>query len=64
LNKLASNIAMGRNFAGVHWRSDYAESVKLGEAMAISVLQDERLTYIEPFEGYTFTRLDGTRITV
>lgn len=64
LNKLASNIALGRNFAGVHWRSDYAESVKLGEAMAISVLQDERLTYIEPFEGYTFTRLDGTRITV
>jgi hypothetical protein len=64
LNKLASNIALGRNFAGVHWRSDFVESVNLGEAMAISVLKDERLTYIEPFKGYTFTRMDGTQITV
>jgi hypothetical protein len=26
LNKLASNISMGRNAAGVHYRSDYASS--------------------------------------
>src|SRR5262249_36868223 len=31
LNKLASNVAIGRNIAGVHWRSDAAESLKLGE---------------------------------
>ena len=31
LNKLDSNIAIGRNFAGVHWRSDYSESLRLGE---------------------------------
>jgi hypothetical protein len=64
LNKLASNIALGRNFAGVHWRSDYEESLKLGEALAISVLQDQKLTYREPFDGFTFTRFDGTKITV
>lgn len=64
LNKLAANIAIGRNFAGVHYRSDYTQSVKLGEAITISVLQDQRLIYGEDFTGYTFTRLDGTRITV
>ena len=64
LNKLAANVAIGRNIAGVHWRSDYAESVKLGEALAISVLRDQRLTYGEDFQGYSFTRMDGTKITV
>jgi hypothetical protein len=60
LNKLAANIAIGRNFAGIHWRSDYTESVKLGEAVAISVLEDQRLTYNEPFAGFRFTKFDGT----
>lgn len=64
LNNLAANIAIGRNFAGVHWRSDYAESLKLGEEIAISVLRDQRLTYVQDFAGFTFTRFDGTRITV
>ena len=64
LNKLAANIAIGRNIAGVHWRSDYAESLKLGEAVAISVLEDQKLTYGENFNGYTFTRFDGQTVTV
>ena len=64
LNKLAANVAMGRNFAGIHWRSDYTESLKLGEAVAISLLRDQRLIYKEDFAGFTFTKFDGTRITV
>ena len=64
LNKLAANVGVGRNIAGVHWRSDYTESLKLGEMIAISVLRDQRLTYGEDFEGFTFTRFDGTKITV
>jgi hypothetical protein len=64
LDKVASNVALGRNFAGVHWRSDYVESLRLGERIAISVLRDQRLTYGENFDGYTFTRFDGTRVTV
>jgi len=64
LNKLASNVAVGRNFAGVHWRSDYAESVRLGEAVALSVLRDQRSTYREVFNGFTLTKFDGTTITV
>ncbi len=64
LNKIASNIANGRNIAGVHWRSDAAESLKLGEAVAINVLRDQRETYNEVFNGFTFTKFDGTSITI
>ena len=64
LNKLASNVAIGRNIAGVHWRSDATESLKLGEAIAISVLRDQRETYNEHFTGFKFTRFDGTPMTV
>ncbi len=64
LNKLASNIATGRNIAGVHWRTDAVESMKLGEAIGISMLRDMRATYNEPFSGYSLTKFDGTTITV
>jgi hypothetical protein len=64
LNKLASNVATGRNIAGIHWRTDGIESLKLGEAVAISVLRDQRATYNEDFGGFTFTKFDGTPITV
>ena len=64
LNKLAANVAMGRNFAGIHWRSDYAESLQLGESVAISILRDQRATYKENFDGFTFTKFDGTKVTV
>jgi membrane-associated phospholipid phosphatase len=64
MNKIAANVAIGRNYAGVHWRSDYAESLLLGEAVAISVLRDSRKMYNENFNGFTFTKFDGTPITV
>jgi hypothetical protein len=32
--------------------------------VAISVLRDQRMTYKEDFDGFTFTKFDGTRITV
>ncbi|KYF81776.1 twin-arginine translocation pathway signal protein [Sorangium cellulosum] len=64
LNKLATNASFGRNWAGIHWRTDAAASLALGEAVAISLLRDERRTFREPFDGFTFTRFDGTRITI
>jgi len=64
LNKLANNIAIGRNIAGVHWRSDATESLKLGEDVAIRILQDQAGCYNENFGGYTFTKFDGAMITV
>ena len=64
LNKLASNIAIGRNIAGIHWRSDAMQSLKLGESIAMSILKDQRATYNEHFDGFTFTKFDGTVVTV
>jgi hypothetical protein len=64
LNKLASNIAQARNIAGVHWRSDASQAMLLGEAVTIRILRDQRSCYNESFGGFTFTKFDGTRITV
>ena len=64
LNKLASNISAARNMAGVHWRSDAMQSMFLGERIAISILQDQKACYNEPFAGFTFTKFDGTKVTV
>lgn len=64
LNKLAANVALGRDFAGVHWRSDGIEGMKLGEAVAIGILRDYRNTCNENFGGFSLTRFDGTTITI
>jgi membrane-associated phospholipid phosphatase len=64
LNKMASNVALGRNIAGVHWRSDGTESLKLGEAVALSVLKDQKLAYNEQFNGFSLTKFDGTTVIV
>jgi hypothetical protein len=63
LNKIAANIATGRNFAGIHWRTDYSESIKLGEAIAIGVLEEQAETYFE-HHSFTLTKFDGTTITI
>jgi hypothetical protein len=64
LNKVAANIASGRNFAGIHWRTDYTEALKLGEAVAIGILRDQKETYKEKFAGFSLTKFDGTTITI
>jgi hypothetical protein len=64
LNKVAANIAIGRNHAGIHWRSDYEASLRLGEQVAISVLRDQKKTYNENFSGFAFTSFDGVKVTV
>ena len=64
LDKLANNVALGRDVAAAHWRSDAEQSLLLGEAVAISILRDQRATCNEPFSGFTFTKFDGTTITV
>jgi len=64
LNKLVSNIAKGRDIAGVHFRSDCQEGLALGEAIALSILEDEAYTKNINFSGFTLTKFDGTVITV
>ncbi|HET7233200.1 MAG TPA: hypothetical protein VFJ16_24530 [Longimicrobium sp.] len=64
LNKLAGNIALFRNAAGVHWRSDYTESLLLGEAVAIGLLQEQSLGFQEDDGYFQLTRFDGTTIRI
>lgn len=58
LNKLASNVAMGRSMGGVHWRTDNTRSLVLGEAMAAQILADVTTDVNEfpAFEFRTFAR--------
>ena len=61
LNKLAANISIGRNRAGVHYYSDYYDSLRMGEEIAIGMLEEQALTYptdpfvmsVQTFDGET-----------
>jgi hypothetical protein len=64
LNKLATNVAVARNIAGVHWRSDAAESLKLGEEVAIRFLREEHECFNEQYAGLSLTKFDGSSITI
>lgn len=64
LNKVAANIAYGRNVANVHYRSDAYHSLRLGEQVAIGMLKDMVRTFSEPFQGFIFTNFDGAVISV
>ncbi len=64
LNKLASNIATGRDIAGVHWRSDTFSSLRIGQAVAVSLLQEQTRIHNEANPFYTFRGFDGERIVV
>jgi len=64
LNKLASNIALGRNFAGVHWRSDATASLRLGEEVAIQVMSDMRSCFNEVFSGFSLTTFDRRKVAI
>jgi membrane-associated phospholipid phosphatase len=64
LNKVAANIAIARNMAGVHWRSDYQQSILLGEQVALSILRKQRRDYNEKGWSFSLRRFDGTIVTI
>jgi hypothetical protein len=63
LDKLASNVAMGRNCASVHWRTEAQESFRIGEAVAIALLREMKACVNEPFSS-TFTAFDGSTVVI
>lgn len=63
LNKVAINVAFGRNAAGVHWRTDALEAMKLGEAVVIGIIEEQKLTYNDNVR-MSLTKFDGTQITI
>lgn len=64
LNKLAANISLGRDTAGVHYRADGIQGLLLGEELTIRFLTDFFATYNESFGGFSLTKFDGTTVTV
>ncbi len=64
LNKLAANMAYGRNWAGIHYRTDGIEGFLVGEQAAVRYLQDHMRHYDLPFDGYRlepfFDKYPGT----
>jgi membrane-associated phospholipid phosphatase len=66
LNKLASNVSIGRNWAGIHYRSDAADGLRLGEAVALGYLMDRARSYADSYEftGFRLTTFDGERVRV
>jgi hypothetical protein len=63
LNKLAANISIGRNWAGVHYFTDYYESARLGEQVALGILAEQKLTYGENF-SMTVPLFDGGTVHI
>lgn len=64
LDKVAANVAIGRNMGGVHWRSDYLESVKLGEHVALCHLLKQSNDYNEDHTFSLDSLIYGRRITI
>ncbi|MEM1230534.1 MAG: vanadium-dependent haloperoxidase [Pseudomonadota bacterium] len=63
LNKLAANISIGRDWAGVHYFTDYIESIRMGETIALGLLEEQKLTYGENF-SMTVPLFDGGAVRI
>jgi hypothetical protein len=63
LDKLAYNIAIGRNIGGVHYRSDATQSLLLGQQVAIDMLLRQANDYVELFT-WKFTTFGGHKVTI
>lgn len=63
LDKMATNMTHGRDMAGVHYRSDGTEGLRLGETVAIALLRNASERSHPPFDGWTLTAFDGREIT-
>jgi len=61
LNKLAANIAIGRDMAGVHFYTDYFDSLRMGERIAVGILEEQLTGYPDPV-SMRLTSFDGDRL--
>ncbi len=64
LNKLAANIALSRDAAGVHYRSDSLNGLRLGEAVAINLMRDLLSVIADNQVPLTFHNFSGELVTV
>lgn len=64
LNKLAANISIGRNMAGVHYYSDYYDSLRMGERVAVGILLEQIACYEPDKVDIRFRSYDGDLIEI
>ncbi|NKC30676.1 vanadium-dependent haloperoxidase [Falsiroseomonas selenitidurans] len=64
LNKIASNVAMGRTMGGVHWRSDNTRSLRLGEAIATVIMAREVKEYAEADVSFRYCSFDRHEVLI
>jgi hypothetical protein len=64
IDKLASNIALGRDAAGVHYRSDSVRGLFVGEQQALGLLRDYSRTYNEHFDGFIVRKFNGDTVKI
>jgi hypothetical protein len=64
IDKLATNIAFGRDAAGVHFRTDSIQGLLVGESQAIGLLCDISRTYNERFAGFVLHTFEGRSLTI
>lgn len=65
LNKLASNISLGRDAAGVHYRQDGVQGLLVGEQVAIALLSEASTSCNEGnFDGYHFRDFFGDSVHI
>jgi len=65
IDKLACDVAAGRNFAGIHYRQDADNGILLGEQVGIAWLQDQARLYSEElFTGFVLRTFSGQKIRV
>ncbi|MEB3214335.1 MAG: bromoperoxidase [Leptolyngbyaceae bacterium] len=64
LNKLAANISIGRDMAGVHYHSDYYDSVRMGEEIALGILEEQALTYLTDPYVLSVPTFDGDVVRI
>lgn len=68
LDKLAANVSLGRDWAGVHYRCDGNCGIDLGEQYAITYLVDKAKEYHETlsglFPGFVLEKFDGSKVRI
>jgi hypothetical protein len=64
LNKLAANISIGRNMGGVHYFSDYYDSLRMGEEIAIGMLEEQALCYTTDNFVMSVPTFDGDTVRI
>ena len=62
--KLANNVALGRDAAGVRYRPDNIRALFVGEQQALGLLRDYSRTYNERFEGFIVRKFNGDKVKI